>query len=147
MGCGYLRRGMMPLPLAWPELPRGLLSAPFKGGVSLDMPAAPPHPWMLGSGEMAAVRSATSGRHCQIDGAGVSGRSVGSDHSAFVDATPSSLHKGHCFPVEIITHCVWLYHRFPLSLRDVEQMMAHRGVMPLIPRAWERCAPRLRKCQ
>jgi putative transposase len=45
-----------------------------------------------------------------------------------VDATPSSLYKGHRFPVEIISHCVWLYHRFPLSLRDVEQMMAHRGV-------------------
>jgi transposase-like protein len=45
-----------------------------------------------------------------------------------VDATPSSLHKGHRFPVEIISHCVWLYHRFPLSLRDVEQMMAQRGV-------------------
>jgi putative transposase len=38
------------------------------------------------------------------------------------------LYKGHRFPVEIISHCVWLYHRFPLSLRDVEQMMAHRGV-------------------
>jgi putative transposase len=45
-----------------------------------------------------------------------------------VDATLSSLHKGHRFPVEIISHCVWLYHRFPLSLRDVEQMMAQRGV-------------------
>jgi putative transposase len=45
-----------------------------------------------------------------------------------VDATPSLLYKGHRFPVEIISHCVWLYHRFPLSLRDVEQMMAHRGV-------------------
>jgi putative transposase len=44
-----------------------------------------------------------------------------------VDAAPS-LYKGHRFPVEIISHCVWLYHRFPLSLRDVEQMMAHRGV-------------------
>jgi hypothetical protein len=42
---------------------------------------------------------------------------------------PSSLlYKGHRFPVEIISHCVWLYHRFPLSLRDVEQMMAERGV-------------------
>jgi len=30
--------------------------------------------------------------------------------------------------VEIISHCVWLYHWFPLSLRDVEQMMALRGV-------------------
>jgi putative transposase len=45
-----------------------------------------------------------------------------------VDATPSSLYKGHRFPVEIISHCVWLYHRFPLSLRDVEEMMAERGV-------------------
>ena len=45
-----------------------------------------------------------------------------------MDATPSSLYKGHRFPVEIISHCVWLYHRFPLCLRDVEQMMAHRGV-------------------
>jgi putative transposase len=51
------------------------------------------------------------------------------DHLAFVDVTPSSLYKGHRFPVEIISHCVWLYHRFPLSLRDVEQMMAQRGVM------------------
>ena len=45
-----------------------------------------------------------------------------------MDATPSLLYKGHRFPVEIISHCGWLYHRFPLSLRDVEQMMAHRGV-------------------
>ena len=45
-----------------------------------------------------------------------------------MDATPSSLYRGHRFPVEIISCCVWLYRRFPLSLRDVEQMMAHRGV-------------------
>jgi putative transposase len=30
--------------------------------------------------------------------------------------------------VEIISHCVWLYYRFLLSLRDVEEMMAQRGV-------------------
>jgi putative transposase len=46
----------------------------------------------------------------------------------FVDATPSS-YRGHRFPVEIISHCVWLYHRFPLSLRDVQEMMAQRGVI------------------
>jgi putative transposase len=46
-----------------------------------------------------------------------------------VGAWPSPLYKGHRFPVEIISHCVWLYHRFPLSLRDVEQMMAQRGVV------------------
>jgi putative transposase len=31
--------------------------------------------------------------------------------------------------VEIISHCVWLYHRFPLSLREVEEMMLARGVL------------------
>ena len=55
------------------------------------------------------------------------GLSVRGDHLGFVDAAPS-LYKGHRFPVEIISHCVWVYHRFPLSLRDVEQMMAQRGV-------------------
>ncbi len=44
-----------------------------------------------------------------------------------MDVTPS--YKGHRFPVEIISHCVWLYHRFPLSLRDVQEMMAERGVI------------------
>jgi putative transposase len=47
----------------------------------------------------------------------------------FVDTTPLSLHRGHRFPLEIISHCVWLYHRFPLSLRDVQEMMAERGVI------------------
>ena len=37
-------------------------------------------------------------------------------------------YKGFRFPVEIISHCVWLYYRFPLSLREVEEMMLERGV-------------------
>src|SRR6266478_4845075 len=32
------------------------------------------------------------------------------------------------FPAEIISHCVWLYFRFCLSYRDVEDIMAKRGV-------------------
>jgi putative transposase len=43
------------------------------------------------------------------------------DHYGRVDAASSSLYKGYRFPVEIISHCVWLYHRFPLSLREVEE--------------------------
>jgi putative transposase len=39
---------------------------------------------------------------------------------------PSS--KGFRFPAEIISHCVWLYYRFPLSLREVEEMMLARGI-------------------
>ncbi|MGH3751559.1 MAG: IS6 family transposase [Pseudonocardiaceae bacterium] len=46
-----------------------------------------------------------------------------------MDATPSSLYKGHRYPAEIISHCVWLYHRFPLSLREVEELMMARGVV------------------
>ena len=34
----------------------------------------------------------------------------------------------HRFPSEIISHCVWLYFRFSLSFRDVEEMMNERGV-------------------
>ena len=41
-------------------------------------------------------------------------------------AMPS--YKGHRYPVEIINHCVWLYFRFPLSFREVEQLMLERGV-------------------
>ena len=39
-----------------------------------------------------------------------------------------SLYHRHRFPAEIIGHCVWLYFRFPLSSRDVEEMLAIRGV-------------------
>jgi putative transposase len=38
------------------------------------------------------------------------------------------LYKRHRFPVEIISHCIWLYYRFSLSYRDVEELMAERGV-------------------
>ncbi len=38
------------------------------------------------------------------------------------------LYAGHRFPAEVISHVVWLYHRFPLSLRMVEEMLAMRGI-------------------
>jgi putative transposase len=47
-----------------------------------------------------------------------------------VEATSSSLYKGRRFPVEIISHCVWLYHRFPLSFREVEEMMLAPPTLP-----------------
>jgi putative transposase len=47
-------------------------------------------------------------------------------------------YKGFRYPTEIISHCVWLYHRFPLSFREVEEMMMERGVVvsPETIRAW-----------
>jgi putative transposase len=38
-------------------------------------------------------------------------------------------YAGHRFPPEIISHAVWLYFRFPLSLRMVEEMLAARGIL------------------
>jgi putative transposase len=38
-------------------------------------------------------------------------------------------YAGHRFPPEIISHAVWLYFRFPLRLRMVEEMLAARGIL------------------
>ena len=40
----------------------------------------------------------------------------------------SSLYRRHRFPPEVISYAVWLYFRFPLSLRMVEEMLAARGI-------------------
>jgi putative transposase len=40
----------------------------------------------------------------------------------------ASPYRGYRFPPEIISHAVWLYHRFALSHRDIEEMLAERGV-------------------
>ena len=37
-------------------------------------------------------------------------------------------YKRHRFSSEVIAHAVWLHHRFPLSLRDVEEMLLARGI-------------------
>ena len=41
---------------------------------------------------------------------------------------PSKQYRRHRFPPQIISHAVWLYHRFSLSFRDVEDLLAQRGV-------------------
>ena len=38
------------------------------------------------------------------------------------------LYRRHRFPPEIISHAIWLYHRFTLSFRDVEDLLAERGI-------------------
>ena len=42
---------------------------------------------------------------------------------------PPDPHYRHRFPAEIISHAVWLYHVFSVSFRDVELIMAERGVI------------------
>jgi len=44
--------------------------------------------------------------------------------------TPSpNSYAGYRFPAAVISHAVWLYFRFPLSLRMVEEMLAARGII------------------
>jgi putative transposase len=42
---------------------------------------------------------------------------------------PPDPHHRHRYPAEIISYAVWLYHVFSLSLRDVELVLAERGVV------------------
>src|SRR5215510_6687881 len=44
-------------------------------------------------------------------------------------AAASNHYKNHRFPAEIISHAVWLYFRFCLSFRDVEELLLERGVV------------------
>ena len=41
---------------------------------------------------------------------------------------PTPSYQRHRFPSEIISHAVWLYHRFCLSFREVEELLAERGI-------------------
>ena len=42
--------------------------------------------------------------------------------------TTSTLYKRHRFPTEIIQYAVWLYYRFNLSHRDIEDLLSERGI-------------------
>ncbi len=44
------------------------------------------------------------------------------------EQTSAPDYKRHRFPPAIIGHAVWLYFRFALSYRDVEELLAERGV-------------------
>ncbi len=43
-------------------------------------------------------------------------------------SSPAPSYHGYRFPSEIISHAVWLYHRFALSFRDVEDLLAQRSI-------------------
>ena len=58
-------------------------------------------------------------------------------HTRHMNTLPSTtLYKRHRFPAEIISHGVWLYFRFCLSYRDVEELMAERGVILTYEAVW-----------
>ncbi len=43
--------------------------------------------------------------------------------------TEHSTYRGHRYPAEVISHAVWLYRRFCLSFRDVEDLLAERAII------------------
>jgi transposase-like protein len=42
---------------------------------------------------------------------------------------PTTMYKRHQFPPEIIQYAVWLYHRFNLSHRDIEDLLVEREIV------------------
>jgi transposase-like protein len=53
----------------------------------------------------------------------------GSGYPARMTMLAPNRYAGHRFPPAIIGHAIWLYFRFPLSLRMVEEMLAARGIV------------------
>jgi putative transposase len=51
-----------------------------------------------------------------------------------------SRYHRHRFPAVIIGHVIWFYHRFNLSLRDIEDLMAERGVIVSYETIYRWCA-------
>jgi len=48
-------------------------------------------------------------------------------------------YAGHRYLAEIIRHAVWLYFRFKLSFRDVEELLASRGIVVTYDTVWRWC--------
>ena len=48
---------------------------------------------------------------------------------SFAEPADRSPYRGYRFPPEIIAHAVWLYFRFHLSFRDVQDLLAERGLI------------------
>jgi transposase-like protein len=62
-----------------------------------------------------------------------------------VETEATVSYKGFRFPAEVISHAVWLYHRFPLSFREIEELLLARGIIVSHEtiRAWcEKFGPR-----
>ena len=54
-------------------------------------------------------------------------------------STLTNPYKHQLFPPEIISYGVWLYYRFCLSYRDVEELLFARGVIVTYEAVWKWC--------
>ena len=62
--------------------------------------------------------------YCQVDEV-----STNIGYLGAMVTTSKSIYRGYRFPAEVIQQAVWLYFRFPLSLRMVEDLLAARGIV------------------
>lgn len=61
---------------------------------------------------------------------------------------PTPSYQGHRFPCEIISHAIWLDHRFCLSFREAEELLAEQGIVVIYEtiRQWcQKFAPNARQ--
>lgn len=65
---------------------------------------------------------------CQVGSVALTGWLELIRYRVFMTEAPHVHFRRHRFPAEIIAHAVWLYYRFPLSFRDVEDLLAERGI-------------------
>jgi hypothetical protein len=62
--------------------------------------------------------------YCQVDEV-----STNIGYLSAMMTTSKSIYRGYRFPAKVIEQAVWLYFRFPLSLRMVEDLPAARGIV------------------
>ena len=53
--------------------------------------------------------------------------------------SPPPIYRGYRFPPAVISHAVWLYHRFGLSFREVEDLLAEPGITVRYEAIRQRC--------
>ncbi len=76
-----------------------------------------------------ATISGACADHLDTGGSTCAPASPACDTACMKDDRPLPNYAGHRFPPEVIGYAVWAYYRFPLSYRDVEELLAERGVI------------------
>src|SRR3954466_11807224 len=66
-------------------------------------------------------------RHRQVEGGWGDGSRV-IRYRSWMTTPRDPIYAGYRYPAELTSYAVWLYFRFPLSLRMVEEMLAARGI-------------------
>ena len=65
---------------------------------------------------------------CRLQFAGTDNLTVLTIELPLIDNPAMNTYERHRFPSEIISYAVWLYYRFNLSQRDIEHLLAERGI-------------------